>query len=207
MSIASDIRSYADTAVAEGKKVLDQAQSQLGEVGGSVQASANDYFGRYAATARENVSDIADKAGEAVNELRASAEKAINLDAIKSAVEPYLAQVKDYQATVTDRAEDLLSTVTSDKRVAKIVDTASSVSGTVVEQVQLRVVQPVQARLGSKPVATVTKPASKPSPAGKPSPAKSTTSTRSTKPAATKPAAPIARPSARTAAPKRSTKA
>lgn len=180
MSITSDIRSYADTVGSEGKKVLDKTQAQLNDVTGQ----ANDYFERYTAGARENVSDIADKANEAVNELRASAEKAINFEAIKSAIEPYLAQVKGYQATVTDRAESLLSTVTNDKFVAKVV-----------EQVQVLVVKPVQSRFGSQP--TVNKPATS---ASKPSPAKAT------KPAATKPVA-KAKPTVRKAAPKRSTKA
>ena len=56
----------------------------------------------------------------AVNDLRTSAEKAINLDAIKTAVEPYLAHVKEYRSTVTDRAESLISGVKSDKRVTKL---------------------------------------------------------------------------------------
>ena len=41
---------------------------------------------------------LTDKVGSAVNDLRASAEKAINLDAIKTAVEPYIAQVKGYRS-------------------------------------------------------------------------------------------------------------
>ena len=78
MSITSDIRSYADTAVAEGRKVLDTtlatAQVQL-----------------------QNVSAVANKAGEAVHDVRTSAEKAINADALRAAVAPYVAQAKGYQ--------------------------------------------------------------------------------------------------------------
>jgi uncharacterized protein YjbJ (UPF0337 family) len=166
MSIASDIRSYADTAVTQGKQVLDSsiasAQAQLDDVTGQ----ANEFYGK----TKDNVSDIAGKAAEAVNDLRASAEKAINIDAIKSAVEPYLAQVKDYTGTVTDRAEGLLSGITADPRVAKLVET-----------VQDRVVKPVQSLTGiaTKPTVVTPTPKAAAKPARKPS---------ATKPAATKPA-------------------
>lgn len=189
MSITSDIRSYADTAVSQGKQVLDQAQAQFNDVSGQA--------GEYVGKARENVNDIAGKATEAVNDLRASAEKAINLDAIKSAIEPYLAQAKGYGHTVTDKAEGLFSGLTSDKRVSKLVGTATSVSGVVVETVQERVVKPVQSLtgIGSKPA---TKPAPKAAPA----------TATATKPAATKPASkPAAKPAARKAPVKRTPKA
>jgi uncharacterized protein YjbJ (UPF0337 family) len=185
MSIASDIRSYADTAVSQGKQVLDQAQSQLNDVTGQ----ANELFGK----TRGNVTDIAGKATEAVSDLRASAEKAINLDALKTAVEPYLAQVKDYTASVTDRAEGLISGIASDARVAKLVDAARPVTSVVVETVQERVVKPVRSLTGrgtkraAKPASASAKPVSKPA---------------ATKPAATKPAS---KPAARKAPAKRST--
>jgi uncharacterized protein YjbJ (UPF0337 family) len=186
MSIASDIRSYADTAVSQGKQVLDQAQAQLNDVTGQ----ANEFVGK----ARENVSDIAEKATEAVNDLRTSAEKAVNLDAIKTAVEPYLAQVKTYSAAVTDKAEVLFHGIKTDKRVAKLVDTAGSVTGVVLETVQDRVVKPVQSLtgLGGKPAA---KPAAPKAAATKPA----------AKPVATKPAPskPASRPAARKAPAKR----
>lgn len=190
MSITNDIRSYADTAVSQGKQVLEQAQAQLNDVTGQ----ANDYVGKFSANATENASNIADKAVEAVNDLRASAERVVNLDAIKSAVEPYLAQVKGYTTTVTDRAESLVAGVTHDKRVAKLVDTAGSVTGVVVETVQQRVVKPVQelTGLGAKPAA---KPATRPAKAGAAKPAG--------KPATSKPAG---KPGARKAPAKRTTK-
>ena len=179
MSIASDIRTYADTAVNQGKQVLDTtittAQAQLNDVTGQ----ANQLYGK----TKENVSEIATKATSAVNDLRASAEKAVNLDAIKTAVEPYVAQAKGYTHTVTDRAEALLAGVKSDERVAKLVDAA----GVVVATVQDRVVKPVQAATGlgakSAPVAPVAQPA--PKAAATPAPARPA----ATKPAATKPAA------------------
>lgn len=135
MSIATDIRSYADNALAQGKQVIDQAQ--------------------------ENVSGLTSKATDAVTDLRAQAEKAVNLDAIKTAIEPYLAQAKGYSTTVTDRAEELFATVKNDKRVSLVVSKAEQLSGTVVETVQERIVKPVQSLtgLGAKaPATTAPKP-------------------------------------------------
>lgn len=133
MSITSDIRSYADSALEQSKQVGQRASSTVAD-------------------------------------LRAQAEKALNLEAIKAAVEPYLAQAKEYRTALTDRATGLVDGVTSDKRVAKLVDTAESLSSTVVGTVQERVVKPVQqltgigksqpARKASSPKAPATKPAS-----------------------------------------------
>ena len=193
MSIATDIRSYADTAVSQGKQVLDQAQAQLNDVTGQ----AGELYGK----TRVNVSGIASKAGTAVTDLRVSAEKAINIDAIKTAVEPYLAQAKDYRSTVTERAETLLANVKSDTRVARLVDTAGSVTGVVVETVQERVVKPVQSLTsrGAKPVAK---------PAGPAKPSPSAAAKPESKPAATKPAStkPASKPAARKAPARRTTR-
>jgi hypothetical protein len=189
MSIANDIRSYADTAVSQGKHVLDQAQAQLNEV----TDQASELYGK----TRENVTEIAHKATTTVSDLRASAEKAINVEAIKTAVEPYLTRVKGYRTTVADRAETLVETVRHDKRVVKLVDAAEQV----VETVEERVVKPVRSLTtrGAKPVG---KPAAKATPtaaAAKPV----------SKPAATKPAAKPAatKPAARKAPARRTTKA
>jgi uncharacterized protein YoxC len=179
MSITSDIKSYADNAVAA-------AQASLNDVTGQ----ANELFGK----TKNNVSDIAGKATETVNDLRTSAEKAINLDALKTAVEPYVASVKDYTSSVTDRAEVLFSGLAGDPRVAKLVGTAGSVTSVVVETVQERVVKPVQSLTG---IGTKSGPATKP--AAK-APAKPVSKPAATKPAATKPAS---KPAARKAPAKR----
>jgi hypothetical protein len=198
MSIASDIRAYADTAVNQGKHVLDQAQAQLYDVTGQ----ASQLYGK----TNELVTGLADKASVAVNDLRASAEKAVNLDAIKTAVEPYLVQAKGYTHTVTDRAEVLLAGVRKNERVAKLVDSAGTVSGvlvgTVYEQLG-RVIKPVQSLTGRD----ATPPAATPAPA---QPAAATepaaTEPATTRSAATKPAA--AKPAAtKPATPKPATKA
>lgn len=156
----------------------------------------------YADTAASQGKQVFDQAQAQLTDLRTSAEKSINVDAIKSAIEPYLAQVKDYQASVYERAENLISGVKTDPRVSKLVDTAGTVSGVVVETVQERVVKPVQSLTGrgSKPTAA-RKPATKSS------------SAKATKPAATKPATkpattkPAAKPAARKAPSPRATKA
>ena len=184
MSIASDLRSYADNAVTQGKQVLDQAQAQLNDVTGQ----ANEFYGK----TRENVVGLASKASSTVNDLRVQAEKAVNLDAIKTAVEPYIIQVKGYVAPVTDRAESVLAGVKSDPRVAKLVDAARPV----VETVQERVVKPVQDLTGRS-----TKPVAKPA-------AKATAAKPASKPAATKPVSKPAasKPAARKAPARRATR-
>lgn len=189
MSITSDLRSYADTAVSQGKQVLDQAQDQLNEVSSTLTNTANEFVGKY----RGNVSELTDKATEkateVVAELRASAEKAVNLDAIKTAVEPYLEQVKSYGQVVTERAEGLLANAkAADPRIAKLVESAESFSNVVVEVVQERVVKPVQSFAGFGST-TASAPVAKPSPVKATRPAtKRTTKPAATKPATTKPA-------------------
>jgi len=176
MSITSDLRSYADNAVTQGKQAITTAQAQLNDVTGQ----ANEFYGK----TNEFVTELASKATTAVNDLRVTAEKAVNLDAIKTAVEPYIAQLKGYSTTVTDRAESLFDGVKSDPRVAKLVDAARPV----VETVQERVVKPVQdlTGRGTKPApkAAAKPAATKPAAAAKPATAKP-----ASKPAAKKPAA------------------
>jgi phage shock protein A len=193
MSIATDLRSYADTAVSQGRQFVDQAveqaQAQLNDVTGQ----ANELFGK----GKEIANSLATNATATVTDLRTQAEKAINLDAVRTAVEPYLAQVKGYGQDLGERAESLVGTVKSDPRVAKLVEAA----GVVVETVQEKVVKPVQslAGRGAKPA---TKPSTKPA-ATKPA-AKSAATKPATKPAATKPAA--TKPAARKAPAKRAAK-
>ncbi len=187
MSITSDIRSYADNAVSQGKQVLDQAID-------TAQASLNDVSGQ--------AGDIVGRAQKNVQDLRASAEKAVNLDAVSTAVEPYLAQFKEYTTAVSDRVEHAVDGLRSDKRIAALIDQAEALGSTVVETLNERVVKPVQSLtgLGSS---TARKPAPKPRP--------STSSTRpaaksaTRKPAATRTAKPATKTATRKTAAKRST--
>lgn len=160
MSITDDIRNYADTALEQGKHVVNQAVGQ----------------------AQANVAQLTTRAGGAVTDLRSQAEKTLNVDAIRTAVEPYLAQAKQYRASVTDRAEGLFETVKSDKRVARVVSTAESVTGVVVDTVTERVVKPVASLTGRKPAPAPKSPARKAT-------AKSAPAKKANKPAATRPAA------------------
>jgi hypothetical protein len=160
MSLTSDIRSYADKGLEQGKQVLDQAQAQLNDVTGQ----ANELVTKLQGTVKENVAKIQSSATATATDLRTQAEKTVNVEAIKAAIEPYLAQAKGYSTTVSERAEDLYAAVRHDKRVAALVTKAEELTGVVVETVQVRVVKPVQTLtgLGTKPVA---KPAAKAAPA------------------------------------------
>lgn len=169
MSITSDLRGYADTAVTQSKQFVEQAVGQ-----------AQAQFSELTGVAKDNV-----------NGLRTQAEKAVNLDALKAAVEPYLEQAKGYTAQVGERAEELftkaLNKSKSDPRVARVLETAESLTSVVVGTVQEKVVKPLQELRGGKPAP---KPARKPAatkaaPKAAPKPA--------TKPASTKPAAKAAK--------------
>lgn len=177
MSIASDIRSYADTAFGQGKQVFDTTTEQ-----------ANEFVVKVRTTAEKNVSELTSKATETVSDVRAQVEKAVNIEAIKAAIEPYLAQAKGYSTQVTDRAEDLYATVKSDKRVAPFVARAEQYAGVVVETVQERVVKPVQSLAGrnAKPA---TKAASKPAAKATTKPAAKATTKQATRKAPVKRAA------------------
>jgi hypothetical protein len=149
MSITSDIRNYADTAVVQGKQIVGQA------VG-----TAQQQF----ATAQHQFAGVTSRATGTVNDLRVQAEKTLNIEALRTAIEPYLSQARQYRSTVTDRAEGLFDTVTSDPRVAKVVTTAETVTGLVLDTVQERIVKPVSTFTGrgtapKKAPARTTKPA------------------------------------------------
>lgn len=198
MSITSDIRSYADNALEQGKQVRDQARASLNDVTGQITETANEFVGKL--TAKRDVTELRDKAQEAVADLREQAEKAVNLDAIKSAVDPYLARAKGYTHSVSDRAEELYNSVRADKRVATVVTKADELRGAVVETVQERVVKPVESLIGRGGVSKQA-----PKSAAKPAAAKAAPKP-ATKPAATKPAAKTtARKAATTSAAKRTT--
>ncbi|WAX55512.1 hypothetical protein M6B22_13275 [Jatrophihabitans cynanchi] len=154
---------------------------------------------------RSYADELTGKATVTVAELRTQAEKAVNLQAIKAAVEPYLEQAKDYTHSVTDRAGGLVGTVTSDKRVARLVTTAEALTGAVAETVQVKIVKPVRSLtgLGNKPAA---RPAPRPAAQSAAKPAASAAASRpaakaTTRKPATKPAAKAtgAKPAARKA--------
>jgi hypothetical protein len=162
MSVTSDIRAYADsainTAVKTGKQTLTAAQEQFG----GVTISANEFVG----------------------DLRNSAEKVVNVDAVRTAIEPYLTQLRGYGDEVGDRVEEIVATLKKDPRFGKLVETADSLSSVVLEIIQERVVKPVQSLTGSAKPRTAHKPSPKPAatrPARKPA---ATTSSSTRRPAA-----------------------
>ena len=179
MPITNDLRAYADSAVSQGKQTLSTAQAQLN----GVTEQASEFVNKFAGSARGNVSEIADRA-----------EKLVNVDALRTALEPYLAQLRSYGDSVTGRVDELVATLKKDPRFSKLFETADSVSNVVLELVQERVVKPVQSMTGS----TTAKPR-KPSP--KPA------AKRASKPAATRPATrkPAAKTTARKAPAKKAT--
>ena len=205
MSITSDIRAYADSAIDQGKQVLDTAQAQLNDYTGAVGSNANELVGK----TRDNITDIADKTAQVVADVRQSAEKAVNLDALSAAIEPYLAQLREYTSAVTDRVDDLLASARGDRRVAALADRVEPVVGAVVGLASERVVKPVQSftGLGAKPDQPANQPAAKPGPKPTPNPP---TVARAPRRAVAKPAGkpvtkPVNKPTARKTAAKRPT--
>jgi hypothetical protein len=100
------------------------------------------------------------------NDIRARADEALEqgrkaVDQVFETAQAYLEQAKGYAGAMTDRAEGLLATARKDERVARLLDSAESVSGVVLETVQERVVKPVQklTGVGHAPAQTPAEPA------------------------------------------------
>ena len=70
MSITNDIRSYAYTALEQGKSVVGQAQAQLTDVTGQ----ANEFVGKLTGTAKDNVSGFTCKAPPGVQQILVASE-------------------------------------------------------------------------------------------------------------------------------------
>jgi hypothetical protein len=155
------IRTYTDSAIAQGKLAAEQANQFVGSLAG--------------------------RAAGAVGELRTHAERALPIDTIKSAVEPYVGRTRDqiqkqYQTVSSDRRVA--------KAVATAETVAGAVTDTVQERVVKPVAgfTGLGGNRTSKPAATAarkpaaTRPATKPATkkaAAKPA-AKKSTSTGTT---------------------------
>ncbi len=164
MPISNDLRAYADTALDQGTELVVRITT--------------------------TVTGLSAAATTAVGDLRSQAEKNLNLEAVRTAVEPYLAQARDYGSTVTERAEGLYGAVRNDRRVSGVVDRAETVTRPVVTLLHERMVQPVRTLTGRE-TATVMEPA--------PATTPETATTQTREPATTRPAP------ARTAAAKKAT--
>ncbi len=183
MSIASDVRSYADAALEQGKHVVDQAQARLTEVAGDVGATeaaekVQDRAQEFASRATATYVDLARK-GESFYE-RVSAMPIV--ETVTSTVEPYVKQFDGYRIAFTEKVEEFYAELKKNEQVAKVLDGAESAAGVVVGTVNEHVVKPVRSLVEHAPIVQTARPAPR-----KAAPAKSTaprkTAARKTAPA------------------------
>lgn len=127
MPITSDLRAYADSAVHQGKQTFSTAQAQFSGVTGQAGEFVNKFAGPVLGSARDNIAG-----------LRSSTEKLVNIDALRTALEPYVAQLRGYGDSVTVRVEERVATLRTDPRVGRLFETADSVSNTVIGAVRDR---------------------------------------------------------------------
>jgi hypothetical protein len=161
MSIANDVRSYADSA-------LGQAQARLTEVRGDATELANSLLSRATTTCMELRSR-----GEALTK-RAGALPGV--ERASASIEPYVALLKGYGTVAAGRLEQAYAELRKNDQVAKVIAAA----GIPVDAVQGR----VTSLLDRQPTATAPAPApvtspAKPTPAAKAQPA---TKAQATKP-------------------------
>jgi len=179
MSITSDVRSYADAAVEQGKQVIDQAQARLTGVAGDVGAAevvdkVQDRAQDLAARATAAYVDFSHR-GEQFYE-RVSALPIVG--SVSTAVEPYVAQLNDYRVAFTGKVEGLYADLKQNDQVAKVLDTAEQAAGLVLGTVNEKVVKPVRSLVEHAPIGPPTrsatpKPAAKATSEAKATPAKS----------------------------------
>ena len=174
MSIASDVRSYADTALEQGKQVVDQAQARISDV----QGNAQDLAGKAATKASETYTDLRTR-GEALYE-RVSTLPVV--EQVSSTVEPYVAQLNGYRTTVTEKVEQVYTDLKKNDQVAKVLGVAETAAGVVIETVNDRVVNPVKSLLDRAPITDAKPTTAKTAPAATPAaaPAKTTASAKAT---------------------------
>jgi hypothetical protein len=221
MSIASDVRSYADAALEQGRQVVDQAQARFTGVRGDATDLANKVTGTAGDVVENGAQSFADRASETCADLRVRSEALYGrvsslpaVESVTSTVEPYVAQLNAYRIAATDKAEELYAELKKNEQVAKALNVAEAAAGVVVETVNERVVNPVKSMLEREPV-TRTTPAAEAKPAKPAAATKATgsktsaTATKSaaTKSAATKPAASAAKAPAKRTTTRRTTKA
>ncbi|HEY7046810.1 MAG TPA: hypothetical protein VH373_06280 [Jatrophihabitantaceae bacterium] len=152
MSIANDVRSYADSALEQSRQVVDQAQARFS----GVQGNAQDFAGK-----------AADKASATYADLRTKSEALYGrvstlpvVERVTSTVEPYVAQfsaqLNGYRTTVAEKVEQAYADLKKNDQAARMLGAAEAAAGVVIETVNERVVTPVKSVLDREP-ATVTK--------------------------------------------------
>jgi hypothetical protein len=184
MSIASDVRSYADSA-------LGQAQAQLTEVRGDATELASTLLSRAAVTYTElrvRSEELTKRAGTLPAVQRASA-----------SVEPYISQLVGYGTVATEKLEQAYAELRKNDQVAKVIAAAE----TSIDVMQER----VTSLLDRQPTAAKPAPAAAKSTEAKPAPAaakstaaKAAASTKSQRAAKAAPAAKAKAPATASAA-------
>jgi hypothetical protein len=164
MSIANDLRSYADSALEQGRQVVDQAQSRFSDV----QGNAQDITGKAAGKATATYADLRTK-GET---LYGRVSTLPGVEQVTATVEPYVAQLNGYRVVVAEKVEQAYTDLKKNDQVAKVLGVAETAAGVVIETVNERVVTPVKSLLDHEsetatkaPAAFDTVPAEAPEPA------------------------------------------
>jgi ABC-2 type transport system ATP-binding protein len=80
--------------------------------------------------------------------------QAVNVDALRSSIEPYVATALTYTAKLAGRAEAAVAELRSDARVASVIHTGEALAAAVVEAVSQRVGQAGQAAASSAAAAS-----------------------------------------------------
>jgi hypothetical protein len=151
MSIANDLRSYADSALEQGRQVVDQAQSRFSDV----QGNAQDITGKAAGKATATYADLRTK-GEA---LYGRVSTLPVVEQVTATVEPYVAHLNGYRTVVVEKVEQAYTDLKKNDQVAKVLGVAETAAGVVVETVNERVVTPVKSLLDHEPETATKAPA------------------------------------------------
>ena len=189
MSITSDVRSYAEIALEQGKQAVDQAGEAATEVADKIQ---------------DRTQNLASKASAKYVELTELGESLYGrvialpaVDTFTTTVEPYVAQLNGYRVALTDKVEELYGELKKNDQLAKVLGTAELAAGVVIDTVTERVVKPVRSLVAQAPApkASAPKPATARAaaahkPAAKPTTTKATAAKASTtkRPATKRPA-------------------
>jgi hypothetical protein len=184
MSLATDVKSYADAAIevaiGQTKQALDAAQAGL-----------------------VKLQDNAKAIDPTVDSIKSAIEPTV--DSIRAAIEPYLTMAKGYGSALSEKAESVVGEIKKDKRVTQVFDGTEALAVAVVAAVQDRVGKAASMAAATnpfaKPAAATVKPTAPATPTAVRKPA--TTKPTSTRPASTKPTStkPAATPAAAKAAP------
>jgi heparin binding hemagglutinin HbhA len=179
VSITSDVRSYADAALEQGKHVVDQAQARLTDVAGDTPSKVQD-----------RAQGLATKASATYGELRERVATLPGVETVSSTVEPYVAQLHDYRVALAEKVEEFYSGLKNNEQAAKVLAPAELAASVVIDTVNARVVKPVRSLIEPAPAApATTAPPAAPAAPATPEPPAATTAPPA-KPAPAKRAAP-----------------